>query len=157
MEQLRSYILSVIAAAILCALSLRITGKQGSAAAVMRFVCGMVMAAVVVQPIGASVIPDLRGYFTDLEAQVSQTVALGTENSKQMLAQRIQSEIQTYIQDKASLLGAALDVTVEVDNGELPVPVGVVLRGAVSPSAKSVLSQLIEEELGIGKENQTWI
>jgi hypothetical protein len=39
----------------------------------------------------------------------------------------------------------------------IPVPISVEIRGSVSPYGKQQLTKLLEEELGIAKENQLWI
>ena len=156
MAGLRAYVLSVIAASVICALTMKLSGKQNSTSAIMRFVCGLVMSAVIVQPIGEMMIPNLRGYFQDLELQVHAVVERGTELSYQTFAQGIQEQSQAYIQNKATELGATLHVTVELDDSNLPVPERAILSGMIAPAAKIELENFIETELGIGKENQIW-
>lgn len=156
MEWLQTYIMSVIAAAVLCAVSLGLAGRSGAGASVLRLVCGVIMAAVILKPLGTVPLPDLSVYFEDLEAQAQAAVSLGTEKTYEELSASIRQQTRTYIQNKAIELGAELEITVELDDGQVPVPVSVTLSGTISPTAKAALSELLCDELGIGKEDQIW-
>ena len=66
-------------------------------------------------------------------------------------------QLQAYILDKAADLGAELEVEILMPDDGSGQPQGVVLRGAVSPYAKTRLQQIIAEDLDIAKEKQQWI
>lgn len=154
MEVLRAYILSVVAAAVLCAMAIRLMGKNGTGVAILRMVCGVTMAAVILQPLGQLRMPGYTAYFSELETQVRDAVALGTEKSREELSLRIQQKTQAYLQNKAEELGADLEIRVQVS--EDCIPEAVTLWGSVSPTAKTILSEVMIKDLGIGEEGQFW-
>lgn len=156
MDGLGTYILSITAAAVLCTLSIEFAGKTGTLSAILRLVCGIIMASVVIRPLGDLWVPDLSEYFEDLDAQVTAAVMAGTNQTREELARCISEECCTYIQDKAKELGASLSVYVELDDSTVPVPIRIILEGEVSPSARSRLEIIIAEDIGIGKEDQIW-
>lgn len=156
MESFRTYILSVTAAAVLCTLAIGLSGQKGTTAAIIRLICGIIMASVIIRPLGQLVLPDLAESYRDLESQVAAAVASGTERSRQELEEGIVQKICSYIQDKAAALGVDIHVYVELDDRAIPVPVRIELEGNISPSAKTTLAQIIESEIGIRKEDQFW-
>ncbi|MBR2888762.1 MAG: hypothetical protein IKC09_00630 [Oscillospiraceae bacterium] len=149
--------MSVTAAAVLCALVNSLSGSRGMAGAVLKMVTGLVMAAVILGPLEKHWDLDLNRRFQELDQQVSAAVAKGEEISQNALRQRIKQETEAYILDKAARLGLTLEVRVDLSDDDLPVPVGVTLRGAVSPAARAELEAMIRQDLGIGKEGQVWV
>lgn len=156
MEAIQSYVLSVTSAAILCTIAQRLMGGKGSAAAIIRILCGAIMATVILKPIGNLALPDLSRYWTDLEYDISAAVAAGTEHTHQELHNRISQNTVAYIQKQAAALGMSVDVNVELDNSPIPVPVRIELSGSISPIAQKTLSELIETDIGIREEDQIW-
>jgi hypothetical protein len=59
--------------------------------------------------------------------------------------------------DKATALGAEISVQVHLSGDALPAPNGVTVEGAISPYGKTKLSGILEKDLGIPMEAQTWI
>ena len=156
MEDTDAYVLAVTSAAVLCAIVTRLMGEKGTTAAILRMVCGIIMASAILTPLGSLALPNLSGYFNDLEQQVSAAVAAGADHTKEELSRRILQKTHAYIQDKASELGVTVEVFVELDDGSIPAPARVEISGAVSPAGKMTLSNLIEKDLGIRKEDQIW-
>ena len=58
--------------------------------------------------------------------------------------------------DKADRMGLEISLEVELDDNN-SVPSGACISGDLSPYAKKVLGEYIEDSLGIAKENQKWI
>jgi len=54
-------------------------------------------------------------------------------------------------------MDASISVEVMVQSGTIPVIESVSLYGTVSPYAKGALTQMMEEDLEIKKEDQHWI
>lgn len=156
MEALRSYILSVTAAAVLCAIVSTLVGNKGMIAAVMKLLTGVIMACVVVQPLGSAVTAELKDYMQNLDIQTSAAVTAGSAAAEEVLSERIIQQTQAYILDKAAELDAELTVDVILKPGDIPVPSGVIISGNVSPYAKKELQDMIAGDLGISKEAQTW-
>ena len=80
--------------------------------------------------------------------------AEGTALAADAKADIITAQVEAYILDKAALYQAP--VTVDVTLDEEGTPVSVRLSGAVSPYAKTRLSEMMETDLGIKKEAQQW-
>ena len=53
-------------------------------------------------------------------------------------------------------MGLQLQAEVSVSETEEPVPWAVVLSGEVKPDQKRRLEAILEQELGIARENQQW-
>lgn len=154
MESIRAYVLSVTATAALCSLATRIVGQKGTSAGVIRMICGMIMACAVIRPLGTITIPRLSEYWDDLDRQVWAVVASGEEQTDDLIRGRITEATVTYVQDKASTLGASLSIQVVLDDHHVPVQIE--LTGEISPSAKLELGQIIQNDIGIRKEDQIW-
>lgn len=157
MEDIRAYLLSVTAAAILCGIMNTLTGTKGTIAAVMKLLSGIVLSLAVLQPLGSLALEDLGDYLQGVNLDAADAVEAGTQQTNLALGARIKEQTEAYILDKAAELSLELTVEVQLDSGSLPKPVRVVLRGAASPHAKTTLQELIYQELGIPKEAQTWI
>lgn len=155
MEDLRSYILAVTAAAILCALVAALAGKGGSIASIMKLLTGMVLTAVILQPIVQISDINLHRYLDELNENAAAAVSRGTAASQTELRTSILQKTEAYILDKAAKYGLALEVSVTLDDDTMA-PVAAVITGSVSPSAKMELQTMLEEELGIPQEAQTW-
>ena len=153
MESVRTYLLSVTAAAMISAVVSKLVTK-GTAAGVIRMLCGGFMALVVLSPLVSVRLEDLDFYWTDVQAAGETFTDEGKRAAEEAISQRIRDQLATYILDKAGTMGAVLDVEVELDGF---MPCSVVLRGPVSPYTKAVLESYISDQLGIGKEAQHWI
>lgn len=153
MEALRQYIISVVAAALLCGI---VTGlmPQGRASQIIRMVCGLFLAYTVLAGLTGL---DLQIPDWDVLAvtDARQAAALGESLGEAALTQVIKEQTEAYILDKAAALGLSLEVEVSLDESQ--VPQSVVLEGQASPYERQQLQNTIARELGIAKENQQWI
>ena len=153
MEALRQYILSVVAAALLCGL---VTGvmPSGRAKQIIRMVCGLFLAYTVLQ--GLTGMEWRMPQWTDLAADdARQAAALGESIGEESRAKIISEQTRAYILDKAAALGLALEAEVTLDEGL--VPRSVTIRGQAAPYERRQLQSTIALELGIPKEKQQWI
>ena len=156
MASIREYIVSVVAAAVLCGAVRSLLPGKGTAAALIRLVSGIFLAFVVVQPavnIDLGSFPALMEDYSDAGALAA---SQGEDLAQEASAAIIKSQTEAYILDKAEALGLALDVEVTVSAGELPIPASVRISGAVPPYARAQLEAAIENDLGIPKEDQQW-
>lgn len=153
MEAVRQYIISVVAAALLCGI---VTGLMppGRASQIIRMVCGLFLAYTVLSGLtGLDIqVPDW-GALTTSDARLA--AALGESLGQDALAQGIKEQTEAYILDKATALGLSLEVEVFLDESQ--VPQSVTLSGQVSPYERQQLQSTIALDLGIAKENQQWI
>ena len=157
MEQVRTYLLSVIAAAVICSLVTAIPGKAGSISSILKLMMGIFMAVTVLSPFVSFRLPNIQSYMDAFHADASDAVEAGQHLADSEMRQLIKDRVEAYILDKATAYGVDLTVEVSLTNDGVPVPCGVKLSGAVSPYAKLQLMKMLSEDLGIGKENQIWI
>lgn len=157
MAVLRQYILSVSAAAILCGL-VTVMIPQGSMKGICKLVCGVFLTLLVVEPVTRFDPGKILSSFTgQITSEGETAAAFGEELALDSMVAYIKRESEAYILDKAKELGITVEVQVLVGHEELPVPAAAVIRGSVSRHMRQELEQLIEENLGIAKENLQWI
>lgn len=154
MDALRRYIMTLTAAAMLCALVKTISAGRKGQEKILGLVCGIFLLATALGPLGLLKFPDWSDPTQSVRAEASRAVSQAEEQTRQQMEAIISEETVTYILDKADALGLQLEVSVELD--ENLVPSGVTLTGASSPYAKSRLTRQIETELGIPPERQVW-
>ena len=154
MDFLRSYILSISATAMLCTLAIQIVGQKGTSSVVIQMVCGMLIAFSVIKPLGQISLPNVQEYANSLDKKVSAAVETGVNQTKELINLRITESTVSYVQSKASELGASLSVRISLDQNSIPVQIE--LTGKIAPNAKSVLEEIIQTDFGIRKEDQIW-
>lgn len=153
MAVLSQYLLRLIVGTLICGIVMSLVQDTGQGPWI-RTLCGMILAAVLLGPM-----TDLR-WESDFSALPEsfragqQQAASGQEMARQEQALCISQALEAYILDKAAQAGAALTVTVSL--GEDLLPAGAELRGQLAPRVKEILSDMMEQELGIAKENQLW-
>lgn len=155
MEELRRYILSVAAAAALCGILSGLV-KNSASSGVFRVLCGAVMAAVVLIPAAKVECPE---FLLDLDSFSLEGAAAafdGEKISQAAIADIIKERTEAYILDKASAMDIPLSVEVMLNGETVPVPVKAALSGNIGPYDRQRISDMLEAELGITKENQIW-
>lgn len=157
MAWLKQYLLSVTAAAIVCAIVKSIIDKKSPQSQIIQLLAGIFLTIAVVAPWLKLDLSAMTGYVTQFTAESDAAVATGTAYARNETAAIIKSQTEAYILDKAQTLGLEIQVNVSLSEDPLPVPTAVVLTGTASPYAKQRLTQYISENLGIGEEHQQWI
>lgn len=156
MEVLRSYVLSVVCAALVCGVLTDLSEKTGFAKP-LRLVCSIFMAYTLVSPLIRFRFPGWEARNNCYWADARSAAARGENLHALSVAAIIRQETEAYILKEAKSIGADLAVAVELDAGNPPAPESVTIRGDFEASVETTLSQLIADELGIPKEHQTWI
>ncbi len=157
MEAVGRYIVSVSSAAILCGILKSIFPSKNTNAALLNLALGIFLSLVAIQPLAKIDLEALPAITDDYLSDAQAASAQGQFMSQASMADIIKSRTEAYILDKALELHADLTVEVTLSTGEPPVPESVRLTGSLSPYAKRRLETIIHEDLGIPKENQTWI
>lgn len=153
---MKSYILSIIAVAIICAIVASLLSQKSTAGKVVRLLCGILMTLTVVAPLGNISFHSVTDYFDDLSLDANAYVADGKNAAQENFKAIIKSQTESYILDKAQSMDLDIAVEVEVDGNNDSLPSGVTISGTLSPYAKKVMSTYIQQELGIAMENQRW-
>lgn len=155
MGVLREWLLSVTAAAILCALAQGLI-PPGPVRRVGRLTAGLVMAAALLAPLAS-----LRGVEPEqwLESWQPQKEVQGLEEQRdETMKSIIEEECSAYIVDKAAQLGAECQVTVVCSSeGEgVFLPWQITVTGDLSPGQQEQLTRQIQEDLGVPPERQQY-
>lgn len=154
MESLRQYVITVTAAAIIAGILAGFMDEKSSSGGLIRLIAGLFLAFAVISPVVQLDWDGITASLSDFSAEGSLAAAEGENIASETYSSIIKSETEAYILDKAAELSAELEVEVTLDDGY--VPAFVAIRGAVSPYAKLRLQQILEDDLGISKENQIW-
>ena len=153
MTSIKEYLLHIVCAAILSAIVVRLTSKNGTGGNLVKLLAGLFLSVSVLSPILSLNLNRFQFYANDLTEQAQEAAQTGTEYAEQELRRIIISRTQTYIMDKAASFGVTVDVEVVLNEYT---PQSVILKGSVSPGAKAQLTAWITENLGIPKEAQQW-
>lgn len=156
MEGLRQYLLGVIVASTICGIVLSLF-PEGRLRRWLQLVCGTWLAVTLLAPVeGGSVALRLPS-FPDFRGMADQQSAAGQEMAASSQRAIIKESLEAYVLDKAQTQGVTLSVEITLSGENPPVPASAVLRGKVTKEAERVLSGILERDLGIPKEAQTWI
>ena len=153
-EFIRSWILGLTGAATVCAVATLLT-PRGPVKGVTRTLCGVVMAAALLKPLIGFDFPAYSLNLSEYRARGAALTGQAEEISDALNRRSIEAELEAYILDKAQTLGAAVsgaEVTVAWSTEGYWYPVAAEIEG----SYDAALSALIEGELGVSREAQTW-
>lgn len=153
---MKQYLLSIISAAIISGIVTKLMGEKGAQGAIGKLLAGLFLTFTVISPLRNVRLHDLTGFSSDYTRMAQLAVEEGKVVTAEALAQRIKQECEAYILDKARQLDTELAVTVTLNDEAIPAPVGICLRGSISPNSKKTLQTIILQDLGIPKEAQTW-
>ncbi len=156
MEGFPKYLISIVAASLICSILLGIVANKGSRKGVIRLLCGIFLSLTIIRPLLTVRLDDLSLYARSITVDAQDAISYGETLSSAQRTEYIKQGVETYILDKAAFLEITLDVSVDLD-ADSGIPEGVTLSGTVAPLAKARLSEYIELELGIDKEDQHWI
>lgn len=155
---LREYVIHLTAAALICAIAFTIFDKKDLTSGIVRLICGLLMLISVINPWIKLKIGEMDAWSDAFRRAASDAVQAGQSASYLAMSERIIAQTQTYILDKAGALGISPEVAVFVESVDgIPVPSAVRITGNFSPFARNRLQSILENELGIPMEAQTWI
>lgn len=156
MEMIRTYILSVSYAAMICAICKRLLSEHTPTSSLCKSLIGLFLLFSVLSPLRSISLHKPSFDLSELQQQAQDAVNAGTEQVQTVLRESITGRIKTYIEEQGRALGAEILVEVALSDDPIPVPVMMHIYGDISPYAKSQLRQIIENNIGIPKENQLW-
>ena len=157
MSQVREYIISVLSVAILVSIIVRISGGQKTVSGLVRILGSILIVITVISPLLTMKINDTSVFISTLKFDAEDIIANAKNKVTEDTAEIITEKIQSYIMDKASKYGANIIATVKLAEPELQVPDTITIQGQVSAYTKSVLQEIIVNDLGICMENQIWL
>lgn len=155
MEGVKAYLLSILAAAIICGFVNRIVRNRANGA-VVRMASGIIMLLTIIQPLLDIDIVDWTGFYFDIEEQISDIQEKGDRERVNAISEIIKEKTAAYILQQAQSFHANISVDVILSDDSMPVPEYVRISGELAPYAKQQLINIIERELGVARENQLW-
>lgn len=156
MEAIRQYLTTIITAVVITVLSIQILGKSSSYAPIIRMIAGVFLTITVISPITTVNISKIYDYFEQFKTSSECYITDGTSWRRSQTSSYIKAQAESYILDKAASLGITLSANIELSDSDPPIPVAVELNGDINPYLKQRLQRLIEEDLGVKLEAQTW-
>lgn len=158
MGAVRGWLLTVIAASLICALADALM-PQGAVRRVGRLVCGLVMLAAILSPLTELDISGGQRWLEDYLASLENREAELTETVNGQMKVIIEQKYAAYIVDKAAQLGVACSVQVECELTEegLYLPARARVSGALTEGERAQITQIIREDLGVPESEQMYI
>ena len=153
-DWIRGWIFSLTGTALICAAARRLT-PECRVKPVLRLVCAVAMAAALFSPLLRGVPADYPLELARYRAQAAALTEEGTALRRELDRGIIEREMEAYIMDKASALGAPLQgasVALRWSTEGVWLPESAELTGPYS----AALARLIEAELGIPLSAQNW-
>lgn len=154
MNGVKTYLLTVTAGALVCALVQEVAGGKGTAGKVLSLCCGVFLLLCAFSPLLHLEVPESIDIWGDYKAQANGIVDRTSLAVREQTSMVITQRTEAYILDKAQGMGA--DVRVQVELGEDGVPCFVRLQGQVTPFIRKKLAWVIESDLGIPVGQQRW-
>ena len=156
MMNIKSYILGIVASAMVCAIAGSLVNDKTSTGKLVKLIANLLMTVTILAPLVNISFQNITNYLDDISIQANQYAENGTQMAQDRAAGIIKSKTEAYILDKANSMGLEIGVEVELDDSSNTLPSGVIISGTLSPYAKQVLGEYMEDMLGIPKENQKW-
>ena len=158
MGAVRSWLLTVIGASLICALADALM-PQGPVRRVGRLVCGLVLLGAILSPLTQLDLSSGQRWLEDYLASLDNQEAELTETVNSQMKVIIEQEYAAYIVDKAAQLGVACSVQTECALSEegLYLPARVRVSGALTEKERARIAQMIEEDLGVPQSEQLYI
>ncbi len=157
MDEIRQYIISVTAAALLCGIITSLLNKKESNFTIIKLLSGLFLAYTVIAPLTKIKLTDIASYSDNISASAEHYVQSGADYAYSEAASIIKERSEAYILDKAASMGLDIEVEITLGSTDPPLPASAVIKGAVSPYAIEMLQVCFLDDLGIPKENLLWI
>ncbi len=156
-DALAQWVRTLAAGAIFCAAALLLV-PEGSGKRAVKLVCAAVLTILLVGPLRQLDAERLAELLTVQKLESAAFTADAEELSEELLGSIIRKETEEYIWDAARRLGIAeLGVRLRLRTVDgLPCPWSVELIGKYTKDQREELSLMLEGELGIPGERQTW-
>ena len=150
MELVRTWLLGITGAAILAALADGLM-PEGGVKQVGRLVCGLVLLAAVLRPLGSVKVTDLSGQWEYDGQQLQQYKQQLQEGVDENMKAVIEEQLAAYSMDKAAQLGIHCQIEVCCELGEDGVffPACAQISGVIQPEERQTLEQMMMEDLGL--------
>lgn len=154
MDGLRQYVISVVAAALLCGIVSNLF-EDSAGKDFIKMLCGLLLMVTAILPVRNLDLSGMLETLVPASGEVASLTTAGEKMADEAMADIIKQKTRTYILDKAKEWNAAIEVEVTLDEDH--VPATATIQGDISPYAKAQLAAILETDLGITREHQVWI
>ena len=156
-QSLGEWVRTMAVGAIFCAVVLLLI-PEGSEKRSVKLTCALMLTILLIQPLRCLDEEKLTKLLTLRRLEETGLAADTDELSMELYSRIIRRETEEYIWDAAQRLGIRkLGVRIRLkDSDGMPVPWSIDLTGSVTQQQKEALSLLLEGELGIPPQRQTW-
>ena len=153
---IRTYLIRLTAASILCAM-IRRMAPEGSAGAAARLGTGLLLLLALFRPIASADPVRAAAEVAKMGSYDPLAAESFSAETNRLLSSLISGQAEAYILDKAGKQSLIVDAEVETRVEDYyPVPWSVRIRGSPTTEQRAELSRIIAEDLGIPEERQTW-
>lgn len=122
----------------------------------MKWLCGLILIVVVIFPLRQFDLQEFWQITDEIGMDARAITTQAREDTLQSIRQGIIERTRAYILDEAEALGVQIRVIALSLDEEKLTPDRVELQGNMSAYVRGVLSDQLEKDLGIGKEDQIW-
>lgn len=152
MQGMGSYVLQLCAGAVLVSVVTSLTGGNGQ----VKWICGLFLTFLVISPVRKMDVDWIWEQIDEIDMEAQRITTQAQEDTLHSIRDGIIQRTRAYILDEAEALGAEVCVVALALDEEKLIPVRVELQGNISPYHRRLLSDFLEEDLGIRKEEQIW-
>ncbi len=154
MDSWKQYIYTVILCVCICSVITQMISDSRQKS-LIRMICGVILGITILQPLSRLGWEDLLSSSDWDLGSAQYWISEGEDLARETAAEVIKSSCETYILEKAELLGADISVQISLDEDQLPV--SAVITGRAGTAQQRQLQNILTTDLGLPKENQTWI
>lgn len=155
MDGIRRYLLSLIAASLLCSIIRRLVETKTKIKGIVNMVCGLFLAITVISPWLQFKIPDVHTALDSYMAEAKDAAQIGEEGAREQMSEIILKEVEAYILEKAYSCGMDVNVNIDLDE-QTCAPKSVEIFGEISPYDRVVLNNYITQTFDIPEELVKW-
>ena len=156
MTNVKEYILSILAIAVIISIFTRLMTGRKTISAILRTVGSISIILAAISPLIRVRLENMSNYMWSIKSDASYVVEEAKLNAANDTAAIITEKIESYISDKAAAYGADITAVVNISNFDSLIPDSIKINGQLSPHTKEILQNIISEELGIQEEKQIW-
>lgn len=153
---MRAYLFSILFAGLLCAFATSLFKSSSGVGKMIGLICGLFMTMTILSPLVKWDPIQHMNMFDVNYSNCEDAIQEGQQQANSAMREVISQQCRTYIVEKANAMGVDIDAQIVLNDNDLPAPASVTITGLVSPYAKSILQEILSNDLGIPKEQQIW-
>jgi len=153
MESWKQYLISIIVSALSCGIISQMISDSKSKE-LMHLLCGLILAISILHPLSGMDLNKLFSLSIPDSNLADHYISEGEEIALEAKTVRIKASCEAYILEKAKAECADIKVDLILDENQMPAFVEI--EGTLEADTQSRLQNILVEDLGIPKENQTW-